>query len=205
MNNALRLATLTLSLMFMLTAQAADESAFYIGVQYSKQNIASSSDIDLNTAGVILGYQFNRYFSIETRLHKGISEYSSLCPCGEENGYYVYKQEIDNQGSLYLKGAYPLFDDFSIYALAGVSRTSYSLETQNQYTIVEGSTTTIAITFQDTGNHSERGFTYGAGINYQISKKFSAFLDYQVLPDLSVSTLDSSSWKSASIGVNYTF
>jgi opacity protein-like surface antigen len=203
MNNALHLAPLALSLMFTLTAQAADENDFYAGVQYSNQNIASSSDI--GTAGVILGYQFNQYFSLETRLNIGVSEYSSLCPCGEGNGDYVYKQEIDNQGSLFIKGTYPILNDFSIYALAGVIKTSYSLEIQNQYTIVEGNTTVSEITFQDTGDHSESGFTYGVGINYQISKKLSAFLDYQVLPNIAVSTLDSSSWKSVSIGVNYTF
>ncbi|MBU2892235.1 porin family protein [Colwellia sp. D2M02] len=203
MNKTLCLVTLALSLIFTLTAQAENESDFYVGVQYSNQNIESSSD--LSTAGVILGYQFNQYFSLETRLNMGVSEYSALCPCGEEDGYYVYKQKIDNQGSLLIKGTYPILNDFSIYALAGVIKTSYSLETQSQYKIVEENTTVSEIRFQDTRDHSESGFTYGVGINYQISKKFSAFLDYQVLPDLAVSTLDSSNWNSASIGVNYTF
>ena len=206
MKNVLSLALLTPILIFLpTTSQAADESDFYIGVQYSNQKITSSSDINLDTAGIILGYQFHQYFSLETRLNMGTSEYSSLCACGDEDMDHVYKQEIDNQASIFIKGSYPIYNDFSAYALAGITNSSYSLETKNHHTVVNGNRTTTKLTFKDTGTHTESGFTYGLGINYQISKKISIFLDYQILPDLAVSTLESSSWKSASIGVNYTF
>jgi hypothetical protein len=81
--------------------------------------------------------------------------------------------------------SYPICNDFSIYALAGITSCSYSLETKNQHTITDGNKATTKVTFKGTGTHSE------------------VFLDYKILPDLAVSTLDSSSWKSASIGVNY--
>lgn len=197
--------TLTLTLMFQLTANAASESTWYIGAQYTNQKITSSSDIKLDTAGIILGYKLNHYFSFETRLNIGVSDYSSSCPCGDEYKEHVYKQDIDNQGSLFIKGSYPLYNDFSIYALVGYTKSSYNLETKNHFTVVEGNSSITTVMFEDTGNHSENGFTYGVGLNYQITKTFSAFLDYQVLPDLTVDILDSSSWKSASIGINYTF
>ncbi|MCJ8294627.1 MAG: porin family protein [Colwellia sp.] len=205
MKNALFLVPLTLPLMFMLTAQAANENDFYMGVQYSNQKISSSSDINLDSAGIVLGYQLNQYLAFETRLNIGTSEYSSLCACGDEYKEHVYKQKVDNQASLFVKGEYPISNDFSVYALAGITNSSYSLETKNNYTIVEGNSSVTSLMFTDTGKHSESGFTYGIGINYQLSKKISAFFDYQVLPDLAVKTLDSSSWKSANIGINYTF
>jgi len=138
-------------------------------------------------------------------LNIAASEYSSLCACGNEYKEHVYKQEIDNQASLLIKGTYPISDNFNVYALAGITNSDYSLETKNHHTVVEGNSTVTTVMFQDTGKHSENGFTYGLGINYQISKEFSAFIDYQVLPELAVSTLDSSRWQSASIGINYTF
>jgi len=205
MKKPLILTLLTTPLMYLPTVQAADETNFYVGVQYSNQKITSTSEINLDTAGVVLGYQFNQYFSLETRLNIGNSDYSSLCACGDEYKDHVYKQEIDNQASLFIKGSYPISNDFSVYALAGITNSSYSLETKNHHSVTDGNKTTTKVTFKDMGTNSESGFTYGLGINYQISKKFSGFLDYKILPDLAVSTLDSSSWKSASIGVNYTF
>ena len=196
---------LAVSLMFVQTAQAVNDSDFYIGAQYSNQKIKSSSDINLNTSGMTLGYQLNQYIAFETRLNIGISDYSSLCPCGDEYKEHVYKQEVDNQASLFIKGTYPFSDDFSVYALAGITKNSYNLETKSHYTVVEENSSVTTVILHDTGKHSESGFTYGVGINYQISKAFSAFLDYQILPDLTVSSLEASNWESASIGVNYTF
>jgi opacity protein-like surface antigen len=205
MKPTLLLTLITSTLLYFPSAKAANETDFYMGVQYSNQKITASSDINLDTAGLILGYQLNQYLSFETRLNIGTSEYSSLCVCGEEHKDHVYKQEIDNQASLFVKGSYPIYNNFSVYALAGITNSSYRLETKNYSTAVEGNTTVTTVMFKDMGNKSESGFTYGVGINYQISKEFSAFLDYQLLPDLSDPTLDSSSWKSASIGVNYSF
>ena len=205
LKQTLLLTLITSSIMYLPTVHASNETNFYIGIQYSNQKITSSSDINLDTAGVVLGYQLNRYFSFETRFNIGTSKHSSLCACGDEYKEHIYKQEIDNQASLFVKGTYPIYNDFSVYALAGITNSSYSLETKNHYTVVEGNSTVTSVMFKNTGSQSESGFTYGLGINYQISKKLSVFLDYQVLPNLAVSTLDSSSWKSASIGVNYSF
>ena len=52
---------------------------------------------------------------------------------------------------------------------------------------------------------SESGFNYGAGLNYKISEAFSLFIDYQVLPDLTIVSGTSSRWDSTNIGVNYSF
>jgi hypothetical protein len=43
------------------------------------------------------------------------------------------------------------------------------------------------------------------GLNYKISEAFSLFIDYQVLPDLTIVSGVSSSWNSTNIGVNYSF
>ena len=49
------------------------------------------------------------------------------------------------------------------------------------------------------------GSSYGVGLNYKLNEKFNIFVDYQVLPNFEPNSNFSKSWKSTSIGVNYSF
>jgi opacity protein-like surface antigen len=53
--------------------------------------------------------------------------------------------------------------------------------------------------------NSDSGLNYGIGLNYQINEQINIFVDYQIIPDFEPVSGYSSSWKSTTIGVNYSF
>ena len=173
------------------------ENSWYLGAQYSAQEVASSPDRELNTAGIIAGYQINKFFALETRFNIGTSGYSNKYSPDQE-----YKEDIDTQASLFIKGSYPISNTFSIFALAGVTKSKYEITTTAHHTDIDGNYTQVYPSFITC---SESGFNYGVGLNYKISEAFSLFIDYQVLPDLTIVSGVSSSWNSTNIGVNYSF
>ncbi|MCJ8297113.1 MAG: porin family protein [Colwellia sp.] len=179
------------------TSSVCADNSWYLGAQYSVQEVASLPDRELNTAGIVAGYQFNKFFALETRMNIGTSGYSHSRSSDQE-----YKEDIDIQASLFIKGSYPISNTFSIFALAGVSKSKYEITTTRHHTDIDGNYTQI---YPHIIKHSESGFNYGVGLNYQISEAFSLYIDYQVLPDLVISSRDLSSWNSTNIGGSYTF
>ncbi|WP_057831486.1 porin family protein [Colwellia sp. TT2012] len=201
MKKTLSLAFTTLALTFGFSVHAEDESNWYLGAQYSAQEVTSLPDRKFKTVGVVGGYQYNKYFALETRYNTGISGYSSQ--------FYVngssdaeYKEDIDKQASLFIRASYPLFNLFGIYALAGVTKSKYEITTRSSHTDLEGNTTT---TYPYIIKLSESGFTYGVGLNYQITETVTLFIDYQILPGLTIGSGSSAKWKSMNLGVNYSF
>ncbi len=197
MSKKLPLAFATLALSCTVTANASNESSLYLGAQYSAQELTLLPNRDFQTAGIIAGYQYNQFFSLEARFNTGISGYSSH-PFSE-NGFSdaEYKEDIDSQASLFLKASYPIFNSFNIYALAGMTQSKYEITTISSFTDIEGITTD---TYPSLIKLSESGFSYGLGLNYQMTSAFIVFFDYKILPDLM-----GSSWKSASFGASYSF
>ena len=179
------------------------ENNWYLGALYSKQEF-SMQGRDFNTAGVIAGYQYNKYFALETRLSTGTSGYAFSY---EYEGIPVeYNEDIDQQASLLLKASYPLIEllnqSFSIYGLAGYTKSTVEINGVSQTYDESGNTTgSSPFTITETDN----GFSYGIGLNYQMNDQFSIFIDYQVLPNYEPSPNYSKSWKSSSIGINFSF
>ena len=106
-----------------------------------------------------------------------------------------------------IKASYPITNDFNIYALAGLSITQSKLNGTARRFSADGSYEDIIYEDSSTDN----GFSYGVGVNYQLNKHFSLFIDYQMLPELErysfLSDLDSDAdnWSNISIGANYFF
>ncbi|MCP4325600.1 MAG: porin family protein [Alteromonadales bacterium] len=134
-----------------------------MGAQYSAQELTSLPNRDFQTAGVVAGYQYNQFFSLETRFNTGTSGYSSYPFSVDGLSDAEYKEEIDTQASLFIKGSYPISNSFNIYALAGLTKSKYEITTTNNYTDLEGNTT---VTYPSLINFSESGFSYGLGLNY---------------------------------------
>jgi opacity protein-like surface antigen len=162
---------------------------WYIGALYNKQDVSTFSH-DFKSAGLILGYQYNKYLSLETRLSTGTSGYTSLY--GPTKG--DYKEDIDTQSSFLIKATYPIFKSFNVYGLAGYSNTAFEVK----FSADDKNADILAIDQTETAS----GFSYGIGLNYQINKQFNIFVDYQVLPEI---TFFSKGLRSTSIGVNYCF
>ncbi|WP_286272650.1 porin family protein [Thalassotalea hakodatensis] len=174
------------------------EDSWYIGAFYNTQEISPVRDF--NSAGFIAGYQYNEYFALETRFAAGTSGYSGSYGGTKPEG--SYKEDIDTQASLLIKASYPLFDSFKVYGLAGYSNTKLEINGLGQD---KGSVGTITDDLPFKRSESESGFSYGFGLDYQINAQLKVFVDYQILPDFEPNSSFSRSWKSTTIGVNYSF
>ncbi|MBQ4811071.1 hypothetical protein A7985_00990 [Pseudoalteromonas luteoviolacea] len=201
MNKILPLSILSLSTFFASVVQANDESdnGFYTGAFYNSQSISIfSNDRDFKVAGFVGGYQFNKYFSVESRYGKGISGYDNSIFIES----YDYKEDINYQISLSAKAAYYFTDDFKVYGMLG-------------YTDTELKIATVAGTYIDDVFQGYRaakiykdvsGLSYGIGISYAFNDQFAVFLDHQRLPDFDVGRPEVSyRWDSTTLGVTYSF
>ena len=93
------------------------------------------------------------------------------------------------------------FNSFKLYGLAGYTNTKIEINGLGQLNDSEGN---ITGNYPYKHTESESGFSYGAGLGYQINAQFNVFIDYQVLPDFEPNSNFSKSWESTTIGVNYT-
>lgn len=181
-------------------AQADDKPKWFLGTQYSFNNISSLPDREPETFGLVGGYRISEYFTMEARYSFGTSDYSSSIFVNEEQEEYI--EEIDTQAFLLLKASYPIFDSLNFYLMAGISESDYEITTTSSFTDQEGVTT---ITYPSEINISERGFTYGLGADFRVNRNLSIFVDHMVLPDLEVGSGRANDWNSTNIGVKYSF
>jgi opacity protein-like surface antigen len=184
----------------LASCSALADDSWYVGALYNTQEI-SILGRDFNAAGIIAGYQYNKYIALETRFSMGRSGYSGFYGTPEEP-WGSYSEDIDTQASLLIKASYPILDSFKLYGLAGYTITKLEINGLGQNNDSEGN---ITGNYSYKHTESENGFSYGIGIGYQISKHFNVFIDYQVLPDFEPNSSFSKSWNSTTIGVNYAF
>ncbi|RUO37338.1 hypothetical protein CWE13_05085 [Aliidiomarina shirensis] len=191
--------SLAILLSTSITAAQANDT-WYVGASYNAQEI-SQFNRDFNTAGVIAGYRFTEHLALEARYAGGTSGYSDFTVLPNDASV-EYKEDISSQASLMFKASYPVFEAFSVYALAGYSTTDLEY---NSYTGSYDSDDNLIGYAPVKGSVSYDGFAYGIGINYKLSKNFNLFIDYQVLPDFAPDDNVSASWNSATFGINYSF
>lgn len=172
---------------------------WYVGSLYTEQKISLSPvSRDFNTAGIIVGYQYNNYMAVETRFSKGTSGNTFNVSLG---GFPAesFDTDINYQTSLLIKVSYPLTDRFGIYATSGYSKTKID---QNG-TFDSGD----ILTDVNTAKHSytESGLIYGLGFDYKVSNSVRFFIDYNILSEFNPNPAISADWKSINIGFNYAF
>ncbi|WP_070176115.1 porin family protein [Alteromonas lipolytica] len=193
MRKTLNIASAVLLLTFVSAVNA--ENVWRIGATYSFQEVDINGR-DFDAAGLTAGYLYNQYVGLEVRFLAGTSGYSGFygmpdAPWGN------YSEDINTQASLLLKAQYPIFKAIKLYGLAGYSNTEIEINGLAQQNDAEGNITGN-VPYKQT--ITEGGFTYGVGLDYQISERFDVFVDYQVLPDFR-----SRDWDSITIGVSYSF
>ena len=198
MNISRSLALAILSSAVTSTAFASDN--WYLGALYNSQDYAVYGR-HFNTAGLVAGYEFNQYFSLEGRYGVGTSGYETVYDITEDTET-SYKEDIDTQYSLFIKGSYPIDDSLSIYGLVGYSETDLEVNGYAQF-VDENALTLVSYPIGLT--QTDKGLSYGLGLSYKINAKFSIFADYQVLPDFEPTPDYSRSWKSKNIGISYKF
>ncbi len=174
---------------------ASDNSGFYVGGGYSYLNTDVTGYIDERFDGdnhgilLVAGYDFNEYIAVEGRYNYGF-----------ESGYTYNGFEglgnIDTDISIwsaFVKPQYPVTNDFSVYALIGISNSTVSID---------------AIDVID----AETSFAWGVGAAYDFTKNLSVFVDYTNLYndtftedlDLFDPTFDGDIY-SVNVGVTYKF
>lgn len=180
------LATLTIG----TSAITADDSGLYLGLGYAATNINLTVDglpddinkqLDQSTDSVILlaGYDFNKYFGVESRYYLNGS--SIAFDYGVDDAPFDYKAE---SFTLYAKPQYNL-GIITVYGLVGVAFNDYTVST------ILGSSSTDAL------------FSWGGGAKFNVTQSLGLFVDYTDLGEstnFSQTTL--SSWN---LGVSYRF
>jgi hypothetical protein len=180
------------------TSSVCAEDSWYLGALYNAQDV-SLDDREFNTVGIITGYQYNNYFSLEGRLNTGVSGHSTSLTFNQGSDIN-YKEDIDTQASLSMKVSYPIGKSYNLYGLVGY--TSTKIKTNRGMLIVDSNGAVNALV---NPKKTYSGSSYGVGLNYKLNEKFDIFVDYQVLPNFEPNSNFSKSWKSTSIGVNYSF
>lgn len=133
-------------------AQAAEDTGFYAGAGVGQSFVDEADYDDEDTAfSVFGGYQFNRYFGLET----GYVDFGELGPSGAGRSLEV--------SSVYLTavGTVPFSENFSGYAKAGFQR-------WNLDTAIPG------LADDDSGSDP----TYGLGLQYRFNDQFALRGEY---------------------------
>lgn len=193
---------------FNSTAYASqnDKQDIYVGLLHSTQMIADIPSHNYQTMGaigVIMGYEFSDYFSLEARFTMGSQ--------GEINFYdhdhdtRDEKEKLVSQNSLSAKISLPVSQNFKIYSLAGITKTkterSYSKYTSDQ---IGNEDELIDYNYVLLGS----ALSYGIGIDYNASDSLSIFIDYQsVFQHIKDNEYeaDINSWKGLTSGILYYF
>ncbi len=206
MKKLLALSITFLPLAYSSTTNAVELTSndWYIGALYSYQKVSLKDvdDLEINNAGIIVGYKVDKIFSLEYRLSSSISSDSLSYPTPPYTSV-IEEQEIDYQVSLLARASYDITTVFSIYGLAGYDKTKAHIKVEGNSTDFEGN-----VTSSFSKNYAQHidGLVYGLGLNYKLTNELNIFLDYQVLPEHnapygSIKT----SRNSASFGVYYSF
>ncbi|MBC3765486.1 porin family protein [Neptunicella marina] len=182
------------------SAFAAEKNNWHVGSLFTSQKV---NDRDLNTFGLTVGYQFNQYFSVQTRYSKGTSGSSEVLDFTNFDKVSL-DRDIKYQGSILIKAAYPFANQFSFYGIAGYSKTKAEQDLFESTTDSQGNLTGVN-TSPPSMTFTENGFTYGVGVDYHVTKNVELFIEYQVLPDWEPLSGISQSWDSINLGFNYRF
>ena len=141
---------------------AAMGSNIYVGGGLSVDSVNSFLyGTDTVYSGLVrVGYDFNEYLGLEARGTVGVSD-------GDELSH-------DYSYGLYLKPQYAINDTYTVYGLVGYASTKISFDNEVAFNGIRNDHTT------------QNGFSFGAGIDYKLSKVWSLFLDATRLIDESV-------------------
>ena len=192
---------LTIFVSTYISPVLAEDNNWYVGGSYTAQKISfSPAGRDFKTLGFTAGYQYNQYFSLETRFSKGTSgntyDYTVVGFEDEEAGE---KTDIDYQALILIKASYPLSEKFNVYATTGYA------QTQIERKVLDPMLNSMTGVNQSTFTSTEKGLTYGLGADYKVTNNVSLFVEYQTLPDWKPVSSVSHNWDSINLGFNYAF
>jgi len=186
------LITTVLAASFFTAMAQADESQ-YVGTQYHQHKVSSKEDdandsSKLGSISLVGGYQFSPFWALEFRHHVSAKDDTETYP------NETYRLKLAAQQQLFLKGSYPVTDQFSVYGLLGYGRTKLQLD----FSELENNTL-----FTGRMDFSKTGFTAGFGGEYQFAPQWSATIEYVRNPN--INSIGGLKLDSLALGVNYRF
>jgi OOP family OmpA-OmpF porin len=159
------------------------------------QGITSSSSLDSNDTAYSLniGYKFNPYFAVEggyVDLGKYGFQSNVTAPAATTvNGSY----KVDGV-NLSAVGILPLNNGFSVYGKAGVFRAKTDLDVSSPGTVATSS-----------ASHHSTNPTYGLGAAYDITKDWTAKLEWNRYHEVGDSSTGKDNIDLYTVGVAYNF
>lgn len=186
--------------LLLLTAQnvnATDLSGWYIGGLYSDQSL-SIHGRDFKSGGLIAGYQYNAFFSMEGRLTFGTSDYESFYGT-PDSPQGVYQEKVDTQYSLHIKGSYPVTDRFNFYGLFGYTSTDLRFQGAGRPLSPDPSNDSFRV------NNKVDGLSYGLGSEFKATDNLRVFVDHVILEDFDVFNSDARNWTTTNVGITWHF
>ncbi|MGD8171241.1 OmpA family protein [Vibrio sp. TRT 21S02] len=181
-----------------LNGYASDEEGLYIGSKVGWSYFAhgceaheTSCDRDAIGAGVLLGYQFNNWLSLEggyDYFGKAKAVYPAL-----DNSLIDAPYEADVQGvELGLKADYSISSAWNLFGKVGALGWKADKTGQEIGSLVEESDDGVSLML-------------GAGIEYQISQALSARLEYQWFDNVGDNDTGGSDVNFTTLGLTYKF
>ena len=166
MKNKLSLLLATTLVFVSGTAVAGSTDKNYFGIQYGVAGYDEKgvSETFVPTAVILrLGHSFNSNFSVEARLGTGLDDDTQFVPELGVDGINA-TLELDTIMAAYGVGHMDLAESISAYGMLGVSRVSATAAGQGFPASRE--------------SDSESGFSYGAGVDVDVSDSVALNVEY---------------------------
>jgi len=196
MNKRLSLSLLLSGLLASFSSYANND--WYLGAQYSLQQLDLQKEDHFNAFGLVGGYQINEYFSVEGRFNFNTTD-NTFSTDWQNLTNINLKRELDNQYSLLGKVNFLNYSDFSLYGVVGYAVLNFDFVVPGKGTDGFADGTSLAI------DHKETGLTYGLGAEYRLNKEIRFYVDYQRLPEFEVIQGQKDDGNSINLGMTYHF
>lgn len=111
----------------VLSAWAVEDHTFYGGAQWMRTTVDAGflGNLDLDTLGVIGGYQINRHVGIEGNYAVGVGDDTMLFPF--DGQVLPMKVEMENYWSASVVGRMPLTDTIDLWGKAGYGSAKFKV------------------------------------------------------------------------------
>ncbi len=143
----------------------ADDNSFYLGVGASRMILHNNVTKEVFNSGAMMlqaGYQFNPYVALEARYTHSLGYIAYNHGKTKNSNNNKYSATFTNKG-IYLKLMHQI-GEFTPYILLGYGEVSFSKMPRGGAGV--------------SATRTERGFQWGVGASYKLTRKVSIFADY---------------------------
>ncbi|MBC6428061.1 MAG: porin family protein [Cellvibrionales bacterium] len=143
----------------------AEDELYYGGLGYAALE-SSAGSVDRDAHGIYgsLGVKFNKHFSGEVRAAFGV---------GDDQGV-----ELDTFFGAYVRAGVPITERFSLYALAGYTRSESGAVDLDAFTVTVEGVDVDSVEVEGVDSASETDISFGVGTDYKFTDRFGLNVEY---------------------------